>query len=177
MSKNESTALIVKLAATLCVRHHFTFQLCRVLFCAGAVIGGLGTLVCSYFARLQRKNERALDDVLENDLATAWSTPSIPVQSAAEVLQSAFRYLVSRFMIALHTDYGSLCVSRSHTVTRYFVRRMRKCFERYRFGALLSLAINKHDPLRLGLLATCKFIFSLAPILVVSTYVPVTWSR
>ncbi|CAN0003126.1 unnamed protein product [Pylaiella littoralis] len=57
----------------------------------GAVVGGLGTLVCSYFVRLQRKNEQALDDLLDDDLTTAWSTPSMAVQSAAEVLQSAFR--------------------------------------------------------------------------------------
>lgn len=47
--------------------------------------------MCSYFVKLQRKNERALDAVLIDDLTTTWSTPSIAVHDAASIVQNAFR--------------------------------------------------------------------------------------
>ncbi|CAM9572739.1 unnamed protein product [Scytosiphon promiscuus] len=60
------------------------------LLATGAMIGGLGTLVCAYFLRLQRKNELVLRGVCQADLITAWSHPSSAMHSAALVAQRAF---------------------------------------------------------------------------------------
>ncbi|CAM9773342.1 unnamed protein product [Scytosiphon promiscuus] len=56
-----------------------------------ALVGGLITLVCTYFMRLQRKSELALQNVFEEDLLTAWSNPSPSMHSAAVMVQARFR--------------------------------------------------------------------------------------
>lgn len=73
-------------------------------------------LVCSYFVKLQRKNERALESVLDDDVTTTWSTPSIVVQSAAVVLQNAYRYITHRCQRDVRAQYEALGMPCSHVV-------------------------------------------------------------
>lgn len=48
-------------------------------------------MACSYFVHLQRRNELALQDLLEEELVESWSNPTPATQAAAHVVQSAFR--------------------------------------------------------------------------------------
>ena len=61
----------------------------------GAVVGGLGMLLCAYFLRLQLKSEMVLEEVCREDLITAWSHPSPAMHSAATLLQGKFRRATS----------------------------------------------------------------------------------
>ncbi|CAM9273900.1 unnamed protein product [Ectocarpus fasciculatus] len=58
---------------------------------AGAAFGGLGTLICAYFLRVHKTNERVLRGVCEEDLITASSHPLPSMHSAAQRVQQAFR--------------------------------------------------------------------------------------
>ena len=50
-------------------------------------------LVCSYFLKLQRMNELALQGVVQEDLITEWAQPSPAMHSAANLVQGKFRYV------------------------------------------------------------------------------------
>lgn len=51
----------------------------------------MATLICAYFVRLQRKNERALQDVYEDDLIASWSHETPAMHAAVKVIQAGFR--------------------------------------------------------------------------------------
>ncbi|CAM9273974.1 unnamed protein product [Ectocarpus fasciculatus] len=57
----------------------------------GAVFGGLGTLVCAYFSKMHRQNVVVVQTVCQEDLITTWSHPLPFMQSAALLVQRAFR--------------------------------------------------------------------------------------